>query len=111
MSPAALNGKTALVTGASRGLGLEIARQLAAAGADVAMVARDPGALNAAREQIQAEHPQRRILAYATDLSEASALHLMLEAIRQDFPTIDILVNNAGVQGPIGPFESIDFGA
>jgi NAD(P)-dependent dehydrogenase (short-subunit alcohol dehydrogenase family) len=111
MSPPVLNGKTALVTGASRGLGLEIARQLAAAGADVAMVARDPAALGSAREQLQAEHPRRRIVAHATDVGNTGALDVLLAALSSEFPSIDILVNNAGVQGPIGPLERVDFTA
>jgi NAD(P)-dependent dehydrogenase (short-subunit alcohol dehydrogenase family) len=111
MSLPALNGKTALVTGASRGLGLEIARHLAAAGADVAMIAKNPAALSVAREQVQMEHPQRRIIAHAADLADVAAIDVLLAALNPDLPTIDILVNNAGVQGPIGPLEKIDFAA
>ena len=111
MSPPVLNGKTALVTGASRGLGLEIARQLAAAGADVAMVARDPFALQYARDQVQRENPLRRILSHGTDLSAAGAIDVMVNALIPDVSTFDILVNNAAVQGPIGTFDKLDFAA
>ncbi len=106
-----LIGRTALVTGASRGLGLEVASQLARAGSDVVMVARDPTALGAAREQVQRDHPTRRILSHSTDLSDPAALGLLIDAVAADVPTIDILVNNAGVQGPIGPLDKVDFAA
>jgi 3-oxoacyl-[acyl-carrier protein] reductase len=111
MPNAPLIGRIALVTGASRGLGLEVARQLAQAGADVAMVARDPAVLDAAREQLQRDHPSRRIRSHSADLSDPAALDLLVDALAADFPAIDILVNNAGVQGPIGPLDKVDFAA
>jgi 3-oxoacyl-[acyl-carrier protein] reductase len=111
MSALALNGKTALVTGASRGLGLEIAAALADSGADVVMVARDGDALAIAREQIAHDFPGPRILAHVTDLSDLPALDAMVESVAAEFPAIDILVNNAAVQGPIGPMDKVDFTA
>jgi 3-oxoacyl-[acyl-carrier protein] reductase len=109
--PVSLRGKTALVTGASRGLGLEIARQLAAHGANVALLARDAAALAAAEVEIHKSAPGAGVLCVAVDLGSPEALDRAFGQVTGRFPAIDILVNNAAVQGPLGPFESVDFDA
>jgi len=63
-----LDGKIALITGASRGIGLATARELAALGADVLMVARDAEVLEARRGEMEALYPKQRVLAFAADL-------------------------------------------
>ena len=66
-----LGGKTALVTGASRGIGLACARELLGLGADVLMVARDPEHLEALRLELEEQFPAREVRACAADLADA----------------------------------------
>lgn len=86
-----LAGRKALITGGSRGIGAAIARELAAEGADLVLVARDAAALEATRRQIGEAHPVA-IEASAGDVSKGE----VVEALAERFGDIDILVNNAG---------------
>ena len=86
-----LVGKTALITGASKGIGLACAHVLAAEGCHLHLAARNGGAMEAARAEIEARHGVR-VTAHALDLSSTEAM-LRLVAAAGD---IDILVNNAG---------------
>lgn len=96
-NPAAfdLKGKTALVTGAKRGIGRGMAEALAAAGADIigvsANMSEDGGALG---ENVRGLG--RNFSAYTCDFSDRSALHGFAKKVQQDHPVIDILINNAG---------------
>jgi NAD(P)-dependent dehydrogenase (short-subunit alcohol dehydrogenase family) len=89
--PLSLSGKTAIVTGASRGLGLQIARALAAEGASVVLLARASEALAAAAREL----PQA--LATPCDLRSPDDIRGAFTAAAQHFGRIDILVNNAAV--------------
>ncbi|MBV9785426.1 MAG: SDR family oxidoreductase [Acidisphaera sp.] len=100
-----LDGRTALVTGGSKGLGLAMATRFAASGADVAILARRPEALEAARQAIAAT-ARGRVEAVPCDVSEADALHAGYAAAMDRLGRIDILVNNAGTS-QTGAFESI----
>jgi len=85
--------KRAVVTGASRGIGLAVADALAAEGADVVLVARDQAALDAAAQQV-GRHGHR-VLALAADTTDDAAVCAMITAAVADLGGIDILVNAA----------------
>jgi NADP-dependent 3-hydroxy acid dehydrogenase YdfG len=88
-----LEGKTALITGGSRGIGAACARALGGAGADVILVARDAGAL----QRLAREIPDVRVTTHRCDLANPDDVPALLGAIRgavKDAP--DIIVNNAG---------------
>ena len=99
-----LDGRTALVTGAARGLGRSIALALAHAGADVALGLRDPstaGDLTAAVEALG-----RRALPVAMDVRDLAQIRAAVDAVTEQFGRLDILVNNAGL-GPANPAELV----
>jgi NAD(P)-dependent dehydrogenase (short-subunit alcohol dehydrogenase family) len=93
------SGRTAVVTGANGGLGLETARALAAAGADVVMAARNQRRATEAREQIQATVPDAKLTIVELDLGSLDSVKAAAEQILAAHGTIDLLVNNAGVMG------------
>ena len=90
-----LSGKTALVTGASRGIGKAIALRLAQSGADLAVVSRSVDSLQNTLSAVQALG--RKAQGYAVDVADSEAVARTADQILKDFPQIDILVNNAGV--------------
>jgi len=89
-----LNGKTALITGASRGLGLTFAKALARAGADVAITSRTLASLDGPRAEIEALG--RRVVPMALDVREEASIRRAVDAAHDALGNIDILVNNAG---------------
>ncbi len=91
-----LAGKTALVTGGSRGIGKAIALRLAAQGADVAFSYRGNEAAAAATKS-DIEALGRRALAVQADVSDADAADSLVKTVLEAFERIDILVNNAGI--------------
>ena len=96
-SPSTLSGRVALVTGGGRGIGREIALELARAGADVAVNYHDdPGQARATAADIEALGV--RAMAVAADVGDAAAVHRMVADVTAAFGSLDILVNNAGVQ-------------
>jgi NAD(P)-dependent dehydrogenase (short-subunit alcohol dehydrogenase family) len=90
-----LDGRVAIVTGASSGLGVAFAQSLAEAGADVVLGARRADRLESTAELVRAAG--RRALAVATDVSDPAACTALVEAAMDEFGRVDILVNNAGV--------------
>ena len=88
----ALNGRNALVTGSSRGIGLAVARALAAAGARVVLNSRDAGAVRAAAEQVG-----NGAVGIAGDLGSPAGAAGLVAAALDAVGSIDILVNNAGM--------------
>lgn len=90
-----LDGKTALVTGARRGIGKAMTIALAEAGADI--VATSAGLEPQGSEvQLEVERLSRRFRGFACDISDRAALYAFIESVRHECPPIDILVNNAG---------------
>jgi gluconate 5-dehydrogenase len=89
-----LDGKRALVTGGSRGLGRAIAQALAEAGADLVLVSRDAGSLSKAREQLQATG--RRIDVVTGDLTTGEDAEKLCDVLLRDHAPIDIVINNVG---------------
>ena len=99
-----LNMKRALITGAARGLGKEIARAFAGEGAEVVLTDLDAEALEAAREEL--EGGGARCRAYPLDVTDGEAILAVRDQLRRDAGAIDILVNNAGVVFG-GPFLDV----
>lgn len=103
MEPACyLRGRTAIVTGAGRGIGRAIARRLAAAGANVAVAARTDEQLNETRRTI--ERAGGKALAVCADVSQAKDVQRLVDETLAAFSKIDILVNNVG----LAPVAAID---
>lgn len=97
-----LRGKTALITGGSRGLGLVLARELAREGARVAICARDREELERAVKDLR----ERGATAFAVpcDVTDRHQVREMVEVVTERFGSIDLLVNNAGII-QVGPIE------
>ena len=95
MTQRSLTGRVALITGANKGIGLEIARQLAAAGATVLIGARDSGRGERAATALAADHLDVRFI--RIDVTEQSTIDQGASRIESDFKRLDILVNNAGI--------------
>ncbi|MDE3057000.1 MAG: 2-dehydro-3-deoxy-D-gluconate 5-dehydrogenase KduD [Bacteroidota bacterium] len=97
-----LTGKTAIVTGASTGLGAGMALALAEAGADIVLVSRN----GSAGTKKEIEKKGRNTLDVVADLSATSQIHMIVEKTLLEFGKIDILINNAGI---IRRTPAIDF--
>src|SRR5215217_6441769 len=96
-----LDGRVAIVTGASSGLGVAFAQALAEAGADVAIGARRVEKLEETKALIEATG--RRALAVRTDVTVVEDCQALVEATMAEFGRVDILVNNAGDGGEYHP--------
>ena len=90
-----LDGKVALVTGASRGIGRAIAKEFASQGAKVALCARSVDALQAVADEIAAAGGCAQ--PFALDVSSADGVRAVVEAVTEHFGRLDILINNAGI--------------
>jgi len=91
-----LDGQTGLITGASKGIGLACARELAALGADVLMVARDEAHLEQARAELAEEFPAREIFALAADVAQREQRLEVFDWIADLEVDLSLLVNNVG---------------
>ncbi len=100
-----LTGKTAVVTGGSKGIGLETARCLAREGARVMICARRESALAEAAADIEATS-QRKIEVHPLDVTEPAQIAALPQVIKEKLGTIDMLVNNAGT-GTYKPFLEV----
>ncbi len=100
-----LEGKKALITGGSRGMGRGMAFKFSESGAEVAIVARRPDVLEETKREMEAT-TGGQVFAYSCDMREAAAIRKMWTSALEDMGQIDILVNNAGTSTR-GPFEEI----
>src|SRR5512144_1916036 len=92
-----LNGKTAVVTGATRGIGRAIARSLAAAGAQVAICGRSADSVSRAVTELNAETGGSLVSGEAADVSKWDECERLFGTVDRRFGGLDVLVNNAGV--------------
>ncbi|MBW4619875.1 MAG: SDR family NAD(P)-dependent oxidoreductase [Cyanosarcina radialis HA8281-LM2] len=98
-----LSGKTILITGGSRGLGLVMARQLLDAGARVAICARDEAELERARAEL--EQRAGEVFALTCDVADRVQVDRTIQLVKDRFGEIDVLINNAGTD-IVGPLEN-----
>lgn len=105
-----LRGKVAIITGANRGLGLEIARQYVRSGASIMVCARDHERLNTvAANLITVANEGQRVEWMAIDVARPDDVRTVVDATLSRFGQIDALVNNAGIYGPMGMIETVDW--
>jgi len=103
-----LDGRTAVITGASQNIGLSLALGFAEAGADVLMVARNPERLDRAVAAVRLTVPGRRIEGCAADVGDPEGIGRIAEAVTEQFGAADVLVNNAPATGRDGVPAGID---
>jgi short-subunit dehydrogenase len=99
-----LRGRTVLITGGSRGLGLALAREMAAQGARLIICGRDPASLERAAASLA--NSGAEVLAISADVTDSGSVAEMVEAVRQRYGSVDVLVNNAGVI-EVGPAQAM----
>ena len=95
----ALDGKVALVTGGAKNLGAEVARQLAGAGANLALhynSASSKDAASSLQAELQKQYPSIKVTFYQGDLTTAGAVTKLFQDAKSDFGKIDIVVNTIG---------------
>ncbi len=100
-----LDGRVAVITGASKGLGLAMAKEFAASGADVAILARRPDVLAEAKGIVSAT-AKGRVATFSCDVGKADDIKRTYDAVMATFGKVDIMVNNAGISRAM-PFEQI----
>lgn len=104
LEPPALDGRVAIVTGASRGIGLAVAQRLVRDGARVCITARKQGPLAAAAETM----PSGSVIMMAGKSDDAEHRREVVDRVAQEFGRIDILVNNAGINPVFGAAVDLD---
>lgn len=105
------SGKSVVITGGSRGLGLVMARQLAAEGARITLIARNEEELERAENDIRAQHPSADVLSVIADVRKRYDCERATAQAFERFGSIDVLINNAGIiqVGPIDHMQLSDF--
>lgn len=102
-----LAGRTAIVTGSSRGIGLAIAELLAEAGAKVVISSRSQKDCDAAADRINTQYSERRAIGCAADLADKASLERLVEKAQAVFGPIAIFIGNAAVSPFFGPMLAI----
>lgn len=103
-----LINKVAIITGANQGLGLEIAKKYAVAGANLMLCARNEVLLDSALKEIKRYITNDQIvLAQRVDISKEKEVNDLVELTLKKFGACHILINNAGIYGPMGNIESV----
>ncbi len=102
-----LEGCSALITGASAGIGREFARQLAGRGRSLILVARREQKLNELCEDLKQQHPNLTVHICKTDLANLTQLKELVAWLEREKIDVDLLINNAGL-GDLGPFATSD---
>jgi NAD(P)-dependent dehydrogenase (short-subunit alcohol dehydrogenase family) len=108
-SPGKLQGRVALITGASRGIGLAIAQALAYEGCGLIITARDQKALSAAKRTVGkiSRTPAPQIFTHAADVKDAKSVAALLATAKKQFGHLDIVVNNAGISHSMAEVERL----
>jgi len=106
-NPGGLKGQVALVTGASRGIGLALARALAAEGCHLILTARDEKALKKLSRELP--HKKIRLLTHPSDVRDPYSVDALFRIIRHEFRRLDIVVNNAGIAHANLPVDQLPF--
>jgi 3-oxoacyl-[acyl-carrier protein] reductase len=101
-----VKNKTVLITGGSRGIGKRLALGFAAEGARVCLIARSKAELDLAKLEI--EHAGGMALRVRADVRDREQVAATVDRLRVQFGVVDILIAAAAIQGPIGPFVSLD---
>ncbi|MFD8206037.1 SDR family oxidoreductase [Streptomyces sp. NPDC059695] len=101
------SGRTAIVTGASRGIGFAIAERLVSEGARVCLTARKAGSL----EEAAATLPQGSVITVAGRADDPEHRREVFDTVAREFGALDILVNNAGINPAFGPLVELDLDA
>ena len=111
MTELGFKGKCVIVTGGSRGLGYEIAREFVSLGANICICARDTEELRNAVKSLSVMKisDQQKILCKQTDISKTEDIDEMYDYAQYELNGLDIVVNNASIQGPIGQFEQVSW--
>ncbi|MFI7872329.1 SDR family oxidoreductase [Streptomyces salinarius] len=99
------SGRTAIVTGASRGIGLAIAERLVSEGARVCITARNAGPL----EEAAAALPRDSVITVAGRADDSGHRREVFDTVVREFGGLDVLVNNAGINPAYGPLTELDF--
>ena len=100
----AFTGRTVLITGGSRGLGLELARLFAAEGANLVLIARDAEKLSQAARELESHGT--RTFTYPCDITDSVQVRQAVAAVVEQVGHIDVLINNAGII-QVGPVENM----